>query len=168
MNLERIKDILYDIGDAVIIIAIFALMIAFVGLKINHTLALDETFWGNNQDELAAQSELNTPDLINTNNKIETETEAITAIKPSYTNNTATETETETKNATASEITIVIPSGVSSEQIANILYENQLIDDKSAFIQTIIDKNLSNKLRAGTYNFNTSMNMDEVITKLTN
>ncbi len=162
--MERLKDILYDISDSLIIVIIFALMIFIVSTKINHSLPIENTLLSDS----GIENDIS-PDVINENNttKDGQDIEIQTAIKPTINNNKNQE-EQETTATTENEITVVIPSGASSQKIANILYENGLIASESEFIKLVENSNISGMLKAGTYHFDKNPSIEDVIDMLTN
>jgi len=64
------------------------------------------------------------------------------------------------------EITIEIPDGSNSSQIASILKENNLIRSETVFKILLKKNNVENSLKAGYYNLNTAMDMDKIIAEL--
>lgn len=64
------------------------------------------------------------------------------------------------------EISIEIPEGSSSTQIASILKEKNLIKSELVFKIVLKKNNVENSLKAGYYELNTGMDMDEIITEL--
>mgnify|MGYP006276165727 CR=1 FL=1 len=77
-------------------------------------------------------------------------------------------TEAKSEQSTnVSPITIEIPSGVSSRQVANLLAEKNLLADKKSFIKLLTKSNLENKIMAGRYEFNADVSSLELILTLT-
>lgn len=64
------------------------------------------------------------------------------------------------------EINIEIPSGSSTNKISEILYDKGLIHNKLIFKMEVRNSNADGKLKAGIYNLNTSMNLEEIIDNL--
>lgn len=63
-------------------------------------------------------------------------------------------------------VNIEIPSGSSTTKITNILKENGLIKSKLVFRYKVKTEKLDGKLKAGKYVFNTGMNLEEILSKL--
>lgn len=61
------------------------------------------------------------------------------------------------------EITIEIPSGSSTAKIADILYDNGLIINKIIFRYVAKNMEADSSLKAGKYNLNTGMDLEELI-----
>ncbi len=170
--MERLKNFLFDIGDSLIIIVIFSLMMGVVVYKLNDTLPIDETILGE-----TASSNLEQPDIINAEAGTNTEetsvsSEQITAPKPEM-EQTETNTDADNQEQTTSaasenengEIVVEIPMGASAYDIAELLHDQNVIKDEAEFLNMIEDSGLSSKLRAGTYNFKKNMTLEEVVEK---
>ncbi len=171
--MERLKNFLFDIGDSLIIIVVFSLMMGIVIFKLNDTLPIDETILG----ETAQSSDVEQPDIINAEageNTQETSvsSEQITAPKPeeeqieTNTNDDNQERETTTASENENgEIVVEIPMGASAYSIAELLHDQNVIKDEAEFLNMIEDSGLSSKLRAGTYTFKKNMTLEEVVEK---
>ena len=66
-----------------------------------------------------------------------------------------------------SDISIEIPAGSSTDKIANILYDNELIMNKIIFKFHVLSLDANGKLKAGKFDLNTNMALDDVINSLT-
>ena len=65
------------------------------------------------------------------------------------------------------DISITIPSGSSTKQIASILYDNNLIKNKTAFVLFIKSQNIGTQLKSGKYTFETGeITFDSITSKL--
>ncbi len=64
------------------------------------------------------------------------------------------------------EVSFEIPQGSSSSQIAKILKNNNLIKSEIVFRLVLKKNNAENSLKAGFYNLNTGMNVNEIIAEL--
>lgn len=69
--------------------------------------------------------------------------------------------------ANPKEIVIEIPTGSSSANISNILYEEGLIRNKFIFKIAVKNKGSDGKLKAGTFILNTGMDVNKIIDELT-
>lgn len=65
------------------------------------------------------------------------------------------------------DINIEIPAGSSTEKIANILYDNELIMNKTIFKFHVKNLKADGKLKAGNFDLNTNMALDNIINSLT-
>ena len=61
---------------------------------------------------------------------------------------------------------IVIPVGTSSEQIAELLFSQGLITDKSKFLETVEKREVAGKFQSGTFSLVPGLNHDEIINRL--
>lgn len=66
-----------------------------------------------------------------------------------------------------SDIKVIIPSSTSTTKIANILYENGLINNQFIFKYRVKSKGVGGKLKAGEYTLSTGMNLDTIIDSIT-
>lgn len=64
-------------------------------------------------------------------------------------------------------INIEIPAGSSTDRISNILFDNKLIKNKTIFKFQVKNLKAAGKLKAGNFDLNTSMNLEEIIKGLT-
>jgi len=64
------------------------------------------------------------------------------------------------------EVSVEIPQGSSSSQIASILKDNNLIRSELVFRLVLKKNNSENLLKAGYYNLNTGMDVNEIIAEL--
>lgn len=70
------------------------------------------------------------------------------------------------KSTSGNEVTVQIPEGSTSADIAKILKENGLIKYETAFKLKVRLSEYNNKLRYGTFNLNTGMCMRDIIAEL--
>lgn len=61
---------------------------------------------------------------------------------------------------------VEIPTGSTTPSIAKILYNNEIIEDQTAFINEVTSRGVSGSLKAGSYRFTTYMDVGEVIDTL--
>jgi len=64
------------------------------------------------------------------------------------------------------DIVIEIPSGSSTNKIANILKENGLVKSEIVFKNIVRNKKLDGKLKAGKYTLNNGMNLEQIVYQL--
>ncbi len=65
------------------------------------------------------------------------------------------------------EIVVTIPSGASLDEIAAVLKDKQLIRNRDAFERYVSNKELGDKLKAGTYRLQPSLSVAEIVGALT-
>ncbi len=78
-------------------------------------------------------------------------------------NNENMDTIKNSKDRLENTIEITIPLGASSEEIAQLLFEHNVIDNMKTFNSYIYKKGYSKKLPYGTYTFTESMTIEDVI-----
>lgn len=66
-----------------------------------------------------------------------------------------------------SEITVDIPEGSSTDKIATVLSEKNLIKDKNVFKYSAKRKGMDSKFKAGSYKLRQNMNMNEISSSIT-
>lgn len=76
---------------------------------------------------------------------------------------TLSQTETEDRE----QIMFEIETGMSTSRVAQILYQHQLIDDISGFIDSVRERGLTTRLQVGTYIVYDSVEESELITMIT-
>jgi len=64
------------------------------------------------------------------------------------------------------DVKFTIPTGTFPSQIADILIDNRLIDDKQKFLTRCVELGLDTKLKAGDFTINTSSSLDEIIKRI--
>ncbi|NLC04027.1 MAG: endolytic transglycosylase MltG [Tissierellia bacterium] len=64
------------------------------------------------------------------------------------------------------EITVEVPSGSSTDKISSILLDNGLIKNKTIFKFQVKSLEADGKLKAGTFNLNTGMDVEEIVENL--
>lgn len=73
-----------------------------------------------------------------------------------------------TKPASPSVITVNIKSGMSSENITDLLVESGLVKDKKAFVKRLGELGKDNKLKIGSFDIPKGTSYDNIIKILTN
>ncbi|MDM8534326.1 hypothetical protein QUF55_06430 [Clostridiaceae bacterium HSG29] len=171
--IEKIKDILYDLTDFILVLIIVVFMVSVISIKVTDSLSINPFNIINNtlkQNELAVDNtegtdniESNLPD-IETNITIEEPTnqkpEEI-LIEPDPNLDTE-ENKPEEKNE-VKELKITIKSGSTGYDIAKLLKSNKLIEDTQVFISRVEELKLGAKLRSGTFKLNSSLSLDDII-----
>ena len=142
--LDAIKDFLYDSVDYIIMIGIIGLVIFIIGWRLDLLFAKDAEDIISNENITMSNEEEESPDSIEDDGKEE-------------------EDPIEEKTM----ITVSIPAGSNSTNIADLLASVGLIASKSDFLDKSEEMNLSTKLKAGNFNIESGSSMEEILTILT-
>ena len=145
--LDAIKDFLYDSVDYIIMIGIIGLVIFIIGWRLDLLFAKDAEDIIPNEN-ITMTNEEESPDPIEDDGK-ENEEDPIQ------------------DNSNKTIITVSIPTGSNSSNIADLLESNGLISSKSDFLQKSDEMNLSTKLKAGNFNFESGSSMEDILNILT-
>lgn len=158
---ERIKDLIYDSIDYILILGIVLIVGGIIGWRL-------DILFANNIDKNTNSNEVNqqktleqeVEDGINEDNNSENNKE--------NENNSTEENKGDSSNPTdvSKEIVINIPAGALPHQIANILMSNGIIKDKNSFLKRSEELGLDTKLRSGNYTLKTNSSLDNIIKTL--
>lgn len=149
---EKFKDKLYDYLDYVVVILIILLVGTVIKWRLDN-LFLSENLSNTNESSINSSkkdSEINAEDNKKNNQKNTSKEE-----KNEETNNTE---QNEIKT-----INIEIPEGAPSNEIGNILEDNNLIESSNDFVEKAAEMNLETKLKPGQYEFSNNMKLEEII-----
>lgn len=144
---DKLKDILYDSIDYIIMIGIVAVVILVIGWR------LDILFTDSDVSELPT-NEVSEP--------IDNEEEP----KPDDKNNNPSNELPETPSNVdpeVREVQVNIPDGSLPNDIGKILQENGLIENSKDFVAKAVELRLDTKLRSGNYSLNSSQSIEEII-----
>lgn len=144
---EKIKDIIFDIRDFVIVIAIISVLVFSVTWKIGETLNVDI------DSKVVVNIESTTPPAAET-------TPTLPPTTASTTVTTATTTAPTTKSKT---VKFQIREGEYSQDIANHLYELGLIESVDAFLVKAHEMGVDTSLRTGVYELKTDDDLETMI-----
>lgn len=148
---EKLKDILYDSFDYVIIIGIVAIVAVIIGWRLDILFADDVV---NKQEETqVVHTDPKRPEEISSSDEpLENE------------EGPNDDVDTDGEEAVAEgESEILIPPGALPGDIASLLEENKLIDNRQVFLDKVIESNLETKLKAGTYSIPPGSSYEEVL-----
>ncbi len=170
--LEKLKDILYDSLDYVIMIVIVAVVIGVIGWRLDVLFAKD-----------ALDVSPGTVITDNSNNSLEKPDDIIPDQAPQENeepvdNETLIEVETPVQEPqtpptepvpapSGEKINITIPSGSLPGKIASILAENGVIDSSKNFIAKAVELKLDTKLKSGTYSISKGSTYEDILAVLT-
>lgn len=153
--LEKAKDILYNISDYLVMGAI----ILVIGIII--FWRLDIIFPGNSSN--VATEENNLPTESN---------ETLDRSKDNLKNNSEEAKDTEPLKDEATEevkiVSITIPRGAPTSNIANILLDNHLIESINNFEEKVYELDLEKSLRSGDYELKSNMPLENIIKIIAN
>lgn len=174
--IEKIKDILYDLTDFILILVIILVMTSVISFKVTDAMSVNIFSF---ISDLTTETEEATDDATDVSaGEEETSPEEI-VIKPEFNPEQEDEGETndqekdtsestgsessETESTETREVTVEIKSGSTGYDIAKTLEANQLIEDTTAFINRVEDLELGAKLQSGTFTLNTAQSLDDMI-----
>jgi len=165
---EKIKDILFDLTDFVLVLVIVVVMISVISLKVTDSLSLNPfsiiaknsieheiTIDKQNNNDIELDNLDIKPNISSTDSNIEKPEEIL--IEP--------DTTLDIKKTIPEvvELKITIKSGSTGYDIAKLLMSNNLIDNTQIFISRVEELKLGAKLRSGTFTLNSSLPLDEII-----
>ncbi len=167
--IEKIKDILYDLTDFILVLIIVVIMVSVISIKITDSLSVNPFDIIN---KTLSHNELEI-DKTEINDPIETDLPSITIEDPIIEKpeeiiiepdpNLDTEENTPEEKIEVTKIKITIKSGSTGYDIAKLLKSNNLIDDTQIFISRVEELKLGAKLQSGTYQLSSSLSLDEII-----
>ncbi len=157
--LEKMKDILYDGMDYIIMIGIIAAIALIINWKLDGLFSLSDV------NELYAQSSESTDEKVSEdeNKNINPSDEEKEEGESSEDEETTEETNTEESNENKEVITISIPAGSLPGDIGNILVSEGLLESKDEFLKKVIDNNLETKLRYGKFKIAKNSSVEEIL-----
>ena len=144
---DKLKDILYDSIDYIIMIGIVVVVILVIGWR------LDILFTGSDVAEVPT-NEVSEP----ITNEVEP--------KPDDTSGNQSNESPETpsnENAGSTEVQVIIPDGSLPNEIGKILQESGVIEDSKEFVNKAVELGLDTKLRSGSYSLNTNQTIEEIV-----
>lgn len=170
--MERIRDFLYDISDLLISLLIIAAIFMVISWKLNETIPIEAAVAPPPAEEPSSANPATPPADSGTVAEPETldiPADASDADKPIDGEQTTPPVKpTKPAVETGKPITITIPSGSPGVAIGKILKENGLITDVNAFIQKVDALGLGPKLRSGSFQLKTGMDLEQIIKTLAN
>lgn len=151
---DKIKDILYDGTEYIIMIAIIAVVAFVINWRLDGLFAMNVENSDNNIT-IDNESAVNEYNEYVKNTKEETPQEEKTED-----NKEDDEKDAETKEVI---VNIVIPSGALPNEIANILVSNGLVESKSDFIDKVVEMGVEKKLKSGTFKIAKGSSLEEIV-----
>jgi len=144
--MEKLKDIFYNHFDGVLMILVIGIMFLVLNLRFSSLFEI------NMEKQLLANIDVS-EQLEAARESGEIEENPAPLDEP---------TEPEIIDATGL-VTIEIPMGVTSYDIADKLLEHGVIEDTSIFIDRLIELNITDRLNYGSYEMSPTMEIDEII-----
>lgn len=189
---EKLKDLLYDLGDVLITLLIIVVIIGTVSWKISDSMTYsnalaksqppviieetgsddqgpEQSTAGENGESVNTGSESPSSEVqpsVNTlpaSGSNSSSSSGSSSSSSSNSNNSGT-TQPE---ASGEKLTIEIKSGSTGYAIAKLLVEKGLVTDTQTFIQRVEALKLGSKLKAGTFEVTKGMPLDELIRVIT-
>lgn len=173
--MEKLKDILYDVGDTLFALIIVLVMVSIVTIKL--TSAMDINI---------LSPELDLALFKGTEDVVEPNVPKPVTPKPEESNNTIiiddsdapggedsnTPSKVDSSNEPevidiARDITLDIPKGSSAASIAKLLVDNNLVDSSSTFLNRVQELKLDPKLRYGSFKLKSNYSLDKIISVIT-
>lgn len=144
---EKIKDILYDGTEYILMIAIIAVVALIINWRIGGLFATN----AKNDDKPLAEDKTS---IVDEYNEFIEDSETKTQIE------IAEETD---ENAEEKVIDLIIPSGAYANEIGKMLVTKGLIEDSSQFVNKVIEMGVETKLKSGTFQITTGSSLEEII-----
>lgn len=190
--LNFMGELFYDLTDYAIIIVIMVLVVVVLFTKFNDLLDItvdkdmiqdpiaisdtendkddndDEEFsdttGDSNNDETDPADKSDETDSTDTSDEIEStdDNQVDDTSEDDSTSENTDEDDTSTISVNV-DVKFTIPSGTYPSQIADILIENSLIENKQEFLSRCLELGLDTRLKAGDYIINTSSSLDDII-----
>ena len=148
--IDKIKDILYDGTEYILMIAIIAAVALVINWRLDGLFAMDVE----NSDK---QITLDNESIVDDYNEYVKNTEDETPKEEETEDN---EEVKETENVV---INVTIPSGALPNQIANILVSKGLVESKSEFIDKVVEMGVEKKLKSGTFKIAKGSSLEEIV-----
>ena len=173
--MEKIKDILYDSLDYVIMLAIVVIVVAIIGWRLDILFAKDvsETGGKNEVVVVGPEKEIHNEEepVENEDEDENSEEENDDSSNEETPNNTPKkepdETTVEVPASNGEPIKITIPAGSLPGKIGSILADHGLIDSSKDFIAKAVELKLDTKLKSGNYSIPSGSSYEEILNILT-
>ncbi len=60
-------------------------------------------------------------------------------------------------------VTLIIPAGSSASTIGDLLVSHQLVEERSIFLERVVELGLDTRLKSGSFEVNSEMTLDDII-----
>nr|NCC45387.1 hypothetical protein [Clostridia bacterium] len=172
--MKKLKDLIYDYNDIVVAILIIILAGAIISWRINYIIAypkyLAEQTAGEISDDINLDDiDLSLSDIEDINDNPEDIVSDPASGPPAEDPQDAEppNTDDEGEFVTAQDASFTVPPGVSGTKIAQLLYEENLVESSQQFITAVAKKNAETKLMAGTFNIPAGSTVEDIVNILT-
>jgi Predicted periplasmic solute-binding protein len=150
--IDKLKDILYDSIDYIIMLGIVVVVILVIGWR------LDILFTDSDVAEIPT-NEVSEP----VTNEQEQKPDDVSGT-PSNESSEPESTETPSNANTESEkVEVTIPDGSLPNEIGKILQESGVIESSKDFVNKAVELGLDTKLRSGSYSLTTNQSIEEIV-----
>lgn len=152
--LDKIKDILYDGTEYILMIAIIAVVALVINWRLDGLFAMDVE----NSDK---QITLDNESIVDEYNEyLENIEDEAPEEEKTEDNEKDNEKDAEEKGII---VNVTIPSGSLPNEIANILVSNGLVESKSEFINKVVEMGVETKLKSGTFKIPKGSSIEEIV-----
>ncbi|WFA09397.1 hypothetical protein [Tissierella sp. Yu-01] len=165
--MEKIKDILYDSLDYVIMLAIVVIVVAIIGWRLDILFAKDVSETGGKNEVVVVGPEKEIHNEEKPDEDEEDDNEGKESPNEETPDETTVETPIEQPVNNGEPIKITIPAGSLPGKIGSILADNGLIDSSKDFIAKAVELKLDTKLKSGNYSIPTGSSYEEILNILT-
>ncbi len=166
--MEKLKDILYDLGDVLVSLLIIAVIFLIVSWKLNDAFPLQTTLFSPTAETTTVSQVASSPvtqsiDMA-TSESVSVNTPISQQPTDSTTETVAQSATTEPQTATQNVVKkrIAIPSGSSGNSIAKILEQNGLIESRREFLKVVEKLGVGSRLQAGKFEISSDMSYEEI------
>ena len=168
---EGVKDFFYDAIDYILIVFIIIAVIGVIGWRLDILFAKSPI--NNIKESNNIISDTNNPqDNNNNTNEEEPENETIDEQKKPENednkNNENAQPDSTPEETPEEIINIVIPKGSLATNIAKILFDKGLINDKNQFLIKAQELGLDTKLKSGTFQIKSNSSLETIIKIIAN
>lgn len=152
--LDKIKDILYDGTEYILMIAIIAVVAFIINWRLDGLFAMDVE---SSDNEIIVDNESVVDEY---NEYLENIEDEAPEEEKTEDNEKDNEKDAEEKGII---VNVTIPSGSLPNEIANILVSNGLVESKSEFIDKIVEMGVETKLKSGTFKIPKGSSIEEIV-----
>lgn len=166
--IEGIKDFFYDAIDYILIIFIIVAVVGVIGWRLD-ILFTKSPINTTTENNVIVSDSTDNNDNMSMENVEESENEQIVdQEKLESQDDESTQSNSYTEEVPEEIIKVEIPSGSLATNIANILYNKGLIDDKNQFLFKAQELGLDRKLKSGTFNIKRNSSLETIIKTIAN
>ena len=156
--MNNFKDFIYDISDLILGFVVVLIIAILLFININRFfLSTFNSNMGRNLNIIASEKTDDTKESKSVEN-INT-----TVSQPTQTKANDNKVQNDNTKPLISNVNVIIESDSSSNDIADILYSNDIIMSKEEFLDYIRKNNLENSLKSGTFSLNKSMTIKDIV-----